>query len=90
MFFLIRFLAFFDTFAGILLLSRPEFVPFRLLFGHGLYLIVKGKIFKGDFLSAIDFGIGVYCLIALFLPITLFSWMSGLYLIIKGLFSFIG
>ncbi|MGE0793577.1 MAG: hypothetical protein AB7V77_05360 [Candidatus Woesearchaeota archaeon] len=88
--FLIKVLAFFDMFAGILLLLSPSFVPFRLLFGHGLYLMIKGYVFKGDFLSAVDFVIGVYCVIALFLPIKILSISAGLFLVVKGIYSFVG
>jgi len=76
--FLIRFLAFFDVFAGILLLIGPEFVPFRLLFGHGLYLCIKGELFKGDFLSMLDLIIGIYCVVCLFLPVNFISLLAGL------------
>lgn len=89
MYYFIRFLAAFDVLAGILLVLGPELVPLRLLLGHGLYLLLKGKLFKGDFLSAIDFSIGIYCIIALLFPISLLSWMAGGYLLLKGGLSFI-
>ncbi len=81
--FLIRFLAFFDIFAGVLLVLAP-LVPLRLLFGHGLYLMIKGKLFKGDFFSAMDFAIGMYCLFALFFPLNLLNIFAGVFLFIKG------
>lgn len=87
--FLIYFLAFFDTIAGILLLSRPIYLPLRLFLGHALYLILKGRIFKGDIFSFLDFSIGIYCLIALFLPITFLNILAGSFLCLKGIASFI-
>jgi len=87
--FLFKILAIFDMFAGFLLLIRPEFVPLRLLFGHGLYLILKGYIFRGDFLSAIDFILGFYCIFAIMLPIGFLNTIGGLYLFIKGIYSII-
>jgi len=87
--FLIYFLAFFDLVAGVLLLARPIYLPLRLFLGHALYLMLKGRIFKGDLFSFIDFLIGIYCLIALFMPITLFNILAGAYLFIKGTISFI-
>ena len=88
--FLIRFLAFFDVVAGVLLLLGPESVPLRLLLGHGLYLITKGYVFKGDFLSMMDLVIGFYCILALFLPLGVLSVLAGAFLFGKGGFSFIG
>ena len=64
-------------------------IPFRLILGHSLYLILKGYIFKGDLLSLIDAGIGVYGIFALLVPIPFIRVLAGSYLAIKGLYSLV-
>jgi len=46
--------------------------------------MIKGKLFKGDFFSAIDFAIGIYCIFALFLPLNFLNISAGAFLFIKG------
>jgi len=88
--FLFKLFGFLDFLVAILLFITPDHIaPVRLLIGAGLYLIAKGIIYKGDLLSAIDLFIGVYCLIAILLPITFLSFLLGVYLFIKGFYSMI-
>ena len=73
--------------AGVVLILTLHDIAIRLVIGHSLYLLLKGYIFKGDLLSMIDSGIGVYGFISIFLPIPLFSVFAGLYLFVKGAYS---
>lgn len=86
---LFKLLGFFDILAGIMIVFTLGDIPFRLILGHSLYLILKGYIFKGDILSLIDAGIGCYGIFALVFPIPFISVLAGLYLVGKGIFSLI-
>ncbi len=85
--FLFKLLGIFDILAGIILILTIGDIPFRLLLGHSIYLILKGYIFKGDLLSLIDAGIGVYGIFALLFPISFISILAGIYLVGKGTYS---
>ncbi len=88
--FLFKLFGFLDFLVAILLFVTPDHIaPIRLLIGAGLYLIAKGVIYKGDLLSAIDLSIGVYCLLAIIFPITFLSFLTGIYLFLKGFYSMI-
>lgn len=88
--FLFKVLGLFDFLAGLMIiLSIGNIVPFRLVLGHALYLILKGYIFKGDLLSLIDAGIGIFAIISLILPMSFLSIIVAIYLIGKGFFSII-
>ncbi|MGM5479970.1 MAG: hypothetical protein ACQESC_00755 [Nanobdellota archaeon] len=87
---LVKIFGFLDFLIGLLLFLTPDdIIPTRLLLGGALFLIAKGIIYKGDFLSTIDLVIGAYCFLALFAPILFFSFLFGAYLFIKGFYSFI-
>ena len=85
--FLFKLLGIFDILAGIMIILTLGDIPFRLILGHSLYLMLKGYIFKGDLLSLIDAGIGIYGIFALLLPIPFLSVIAGLYLVGKGTYS---
>lgn len=88
--FLVRFFGLLDLLIGVLLLLSPFFsLPFRLFILGGLFLLLKWFMFKGNFLSAIDFIVGSYCIIAGFLPILILSILTGLYLFLKGFYSMV-
>ena len=87
--FLFKTLGVFDILAGIMIILTIGDIPFRLILGHSLYLILKGYIFKEDLLSLIDAGIGIYGIFALFIPIPFLSIIAGIYLAGKGLYSLI-
>ena len=87
--FLFKILGIFDMLAGLFILLTLWDIPFRLVLGHSMYLILKGYIFKGDLLSLIDAGIGVYGVFSLLFPISFLSILAGSYLVIKGTYSLI-
>lgn len=87
--FAFKLLGVFDILAGIILIMTLGDVPFRLLLGHALYLIIKGYIFRGNTLSAVDLGIGFYGLMATFFPIGIISFFAGMYLFAKGVLTVI-
>lgn len=73
--------------AVMLFLAPAHLAPLRLLLGGGLYLIAKGVAFKGDVLSAIDVGIGIFAILAVVLPIKFLCIIAGVYLFLKGFYS---
>lgn len=85
--FLFKLLGIFDIFAGAMIMLTLGEIPFRLVLGHSLYLILKGYIFRGSLLSTIDVLIGIYGIFAILFPINFISILAGLYLIVKGLYS---
>ena len=87
--FLVRFFAILDLLVAFTLFLAPS-APLRLLLVVGFYLLFKGFIYRGDVLSAIDFLIGIYCFIAIFFPMFLFTVLAGIYLILKAVYSFMG
>lgn len=88
--FLFRFFGFLDFLSAILLVLAPYgAAPLRLLFGAGLYLIMKGYIYRGDLFSTIDMIMGFYCIIALLLPIKFISIIAGIYLFFKGFYTMV-
>lgn len=84
---LFKLLGVFDILAGAMIVLTLGDIPFRLILGHSLYLILKGYIFKGDLLSIIDATIGAYGIFALLFPIPFISVIAGLYLVGKGIYS---
>lgn len=86
--FLVRLFAVLDILVAFALFLGPA-SPSRILIGSGLYLLFKGYIYRGDVLSAIDMVIGFYCFVVIFFPMLLPSILAGLYLIIKGAYSFL-
>lgn len=87
---LFKIYGFLDFLVAILLFLTPDgFAPFRLLVCAGLYLCAKGIIYRGDLLSVIDLSIGVYCLVALIFPVTVLSFIAGVYLFVKGFYSMV-
>ncbi|MCA9478688.1 MAG: hypothetical protein KC535_06070 [Nanoarchaeota archaeon] len=84
---LFKLMGFFDILAGSMIILTIGDIPFRLVLGHSLYLMLKGYIFRGDLLSLIDAGIGIYGVFAIFLPISFISILAGTYLAIKGVYS---
>jgi len=86
--FLFRFFGFLDFLSAIMLVLVPfGAAPFRLLLGAGLYLMMKGYIYRGDLFSTIDMIIGFYCVLALVLPIKFISIIAGIYLFFKGFYT---
>ncbi len=63
-------------------------MPFRLVLAFFMYFIGKGIMFKGDFLSTIDFFIGIYFIFLLFNSPFFLTWVILAYGIYKTLVSF--
>lgn len=88
--FLFRLFGFLDFLSAFMLVLAPyHAAPLRLLFGAGLYLMLKGYMFRGDLFSTIDMIIGFYCVLALLLPIKFISIVAGIYLFFKGFYTMI-
>jgi len=78
----------FDLLSGIfLLLLHFDFIPWRAAFGFAMYLIIKGYLFKADFLSMVDLLMGVYMILAMFGIKTFFVYIFFAYVIYKFLIS---
>ena len=73
--------------AIVMLLVQHGIISWRLILTASAWLILKGWMFKGDFVSSIDFGIGFYHLIMFFLPIPIITYVLAIYLVVKGLQS---
>ena len=87
---IIKVFGFLDFLIALLLFLTPDnLAPQRLLIGGALFLIAKGIIYKGDFLSTLDLVIGSYCILALFHPILFLSFLAGAYLFVKGFYSMV-
>ncbi len=88
--FLFKFFGLLDVGVAVLLfLASYRVAPFHLLLGGAFYLIAKGIIFKGDVMSVIDVGIGVYCALAILFPIKAVGFVLGIYLFLKGFYSMV-
>jgi len=88
--FIIKFFGVMDLLIAITILIAPFMdMPFRLLLVSGLFLMLKKFMFKGDLLSTIDFGVGIYALIAILFPMLFFSVISSIYLFLKGFYSIV-
>ncbi|MFW6282439.1 MAG: hypothetical protein ACOC1P_00095 [Minisyncoccales bacterium] len=88
--FLTALLGFIDILSGLCLVLLPSHsVPARLAIGCSLYLIGKGYLFKGDFLSMLDLIIGILMLLLFFLPWKFLCIFLGIYVLGKGLFSLV-
>lgn len=88
--FLFRFFGFLDFLSAFLLVLAPYgAAPLRLLLGAALYLGLKGYIYRGDLFSTIDMVIGIYCLLAMILPIKFISIVAGIYLFFKGFYTMV-
>lgn len=60
---------------------------FRPMFVIGLYLIGKGILFRGDFVSIIDFFSGIYFFLAFLGLRTFIAYLIILFLLQKAYFS---
>jgi hypothetical protein len=88
--FLLFLMGIFDLFVSIMLLFEPVFgFPFRLVFGGTLYLLLKGYLFRGDFLSVVDAFIGLILFIGFFFPWKFACFLFGGWLFLKSVYSVI-
>jgi hypothetical protein len=86
--FLMKFFGLMDLYSAIvMLLVQLDVTPWRVILTASGWLILKGFLFRGDFASMIDLGIGVYHIIMVILPIAFVTYILAIYLIIKGLMS---
>ena len=88
--FLFKFFGFLDVLSAILIIISPfGNAPGRLLFGAGLYLIMKGYIYRGDLFSTIDMIVGFFTILALVWPIKIICFILGAYLFLKGFYTLV-
>jgi len=53
----------------------------------GVFLIMKGIVFRGSWVSWIDFSIGIYMILLFMAPSTFLNWIAAIFLLQKGLRS---
>lgn len=89
--FLFIFLGLLDLLVALVLFLSPleTTLPFRLVLGASLYLLAKGYLFRGDFFSYIDMGVGFYILLTLLMVWPFLSYFFAIYLFIKGAYSIV-
>jgi hypothetical protein len=88
--FLFKFFGFLDFLSSLMLILAPfGLAPFRLLLGSGLYLLLKGYIYRGDLFSTIDMVVGFFAILALVWPIKFFMILFGVYLFLKGFYTMV-
>jgi hypothetical protein len=80
--------------ALVVILATLAIVPFRIVLGFAMYLLIKGIIFKGDFASFIDIVIAILLIIIYFVKSSspffiVLSVVIAIYLVQKGFFSFV-
>ena len=75
--------------ALVMILAQNGVVSWRLMLTATAWLVLKGFLFRGDLISSIDLGIGVYFLFMFIFPVAIISYVLATYLIIKGLQSVI-
>jgi len=64
---IVRLLGVLDFLSGIIMvLLHFGIIPWNVAFGFALYLILKGIVFKSDFMSLFDLLMGVYMILMLF------------------------
>jgi hypothetical protein len=87
---LIKLMGFLDLLtAGAIILFNYDILGLRLFISFILYLILKGIMFKGDIASMLDLGIASYMILMIFFPITILSWIAAIYILQKGIVSFL-
>ena len=59
----------------------------KFAFILGVFLIMKGIVFRGSWVSWIDFGIGIYMILLFMAPSTFLNWIAAIFLLQKGLRS---
>jgi len=85
---LLKILGIFDILAAIwIILLHHGIGSLRIGFILGLYLILKGYVFRDDWASYLDILTGVYLIFSLFATHWLLSYVFALYLGQKALFS---
>ncbi|MBI2663111.1 hypothetical protein HYX15_01110 [Candidatus Woesearchaeota archaeon] len=55
----------------------------------GLYLIIKGVIFIKSLTSLIDIASGALLILAIFGTVNILTWLAALWLLQKGVFTFL-
>lgn len=83
-----------DFLAGLifLLFEFTEIIPYSVVVYFGLFLIVKGALFgipEFNVISIIDIVCGILFLLSFFGMFNFIVWIVSIYLLQKGLFSFI-
>ncbi|MBW3011885.1 hypothetical protein KY311_01755 [Candidatus Woesearchaeota archaeon] len=86
---LIKILGILDLFAALcVILGQYDIISFRLALFFGIVLILKGIIFKENWASYADLGIGVYLILSVFgLHALIISYAAAIYLGQKSFFS---
>lgn len=85
---LVKIMGIMDILSGLtIILFTYDLIGLKALLAFLVYLIVKGIAFRGDLASIGDFGISIYMIFMIFLPLPLISFIVALYLFQKGIFS---
>jgi len=74
--------------AVMLILGNFDLVSGKVVSAFVIYLFMKGLIFRGDVASFIDIAIAMYAVIMIFYPITIITIIASIYLLQKGVSSF--
>ena len=74
--------------AACLFLATADIIPTRFVLMVMVAIIGKGLVFWGGPVSMLDLVIGVYVGVSAFASWGLLSTICGIYLLIKGLYSF--
>ncbi len=86
----LKLLGLFDLLAAaFLFLAASHVVPDRLVLVVAAALVLKGFMFRGGPVSALDVIIGLYLALTLVTGWGLLSVLFGAYLALKGLYSFV-
>jgi hypothetical protein len=86
---LLKLLGLFDLVAAAMLfLAATNAVPWRLVVMVATCLVLKGLVFRGGPVSALDVIIGLYLALTTQTSWLLLNVLFGLYLLLKGTYSF--
>jgi hypothetical protein len=85
----LKLLGLFDLIAAAMLfLAATNTVPWRLVIMVAACLVLKGLVFRGGPVSMLDIIIGLYLALTTLTGWPLLSILFGLYLLLKGAYSF--
>ena len=85
---LLKLFGLFDLICAVgLLLLHFDIIGWRFMFGFAAYLFIKAYMFKGDYISLIDFLAGVYFVLLFFGVKTFLVYFFAAFLLQKAFFS---
>jgi len=86
----LKFLGLFDLLAATMLfLAATHIIPGRLILIVAAALIIKGLVFHGGPVSALDIVIGLYLALSTLWSAAMLNILFGVYLGLKGIYSFV-